>query len=102
MRRGTTPTLTFNLPFNVEDIHNCEVYFSQNDELVFEKTMDDCVLEDDKLSVTLTQSDTLALDEEEKCEIQLRFVFLDGSVGATEIVKDKVKKILKDGEIDVN
>ena len=102
MRRGTTPTLTFNLPFNVEDIHYCEIYFSQNDELVFEKTMDDCVLEDNTLSVTLTQADTLNLDEEEKAEIQIRFVFIDGTVNATDIVKDKVNKILKDGEIDVN
>lgn len=102
MRRGTTPTLTFNLPFNVEEIRNCEVYFSQGDSLVIEKPMEDCVLEDTTLQVTLSQADTLALDEEEKCEVQIRFVFLDGSVAATEIIKDRVKKILKESEINVN
>lgn len=100
MRRGTTPTLTFNLPFNVEEIRYCEIYFSQNDNLVIEKTMEDCVLEDNKLRVTLSQADTLLFDEDEKAEVQIRFVFTNGTVDATEVIKDKVKKILKDGEID--
>jgi hypothetical protein len=69
---------------------------------VIEKTMGDCVLSGTTVQTTLTQSETLALDEESKLEVQMRFVFTDGSVDATNIVKDKVKKILKDGEISVN
>lgn len=102
MRRGTTPTITFNLPFNVSTVRNVEVYFAQNDGLVFEKDMEDCVLSGTTLAVTLTQAETLLLDDEEKLKIQARFVFTDGSVDATEIIKGKVKEILKDGEIDVN
>ena len=102
MRRGTTPTLTFNLPFSVSTIRNCEVYFAQNDELVLEKSMEDCVLSGTTLAVTLTQEESLLFDEEEKTEIQARFVFTDGSVDATDIVKDKIKKILKEGVIDVD
>lgn len=100
--RGTTPTVTFNLPFNVDIIRNCEVYFGQNDELLVTKEMSECVLDGTTLAVTLSQSDTLAFDEEEKLQLQIRFVFTDGSVDATNILKGKVGKILKDGEIDVD
>lgn len=102
MRRGTTPTITLNLPFNVSTVRNAEVYFAQNDGLVFEKDMEDCVLSGTTLAVTLTQSETLLLNDDEKLKVQARFVFTDGSVDATEIIKGKVKEILKDGEIDVD
>lgn len=100
--RGTTPTVTFNLPFDVSTIRNCEVYFAQNDELLVTKAIEDCVLEDRTLSVTLSQEDTLAFDDDAKLEMQIRFVFTNGTVDATQIVKGKIGRILKDGEIDVD
>lgn len=102
MRRGTTPTITFNLPFDVSTVRNCEVYFAQNDELLVTKEMEDCVLSGQTLAVTLTQAETLSFDDDVKLEVQARFVFTDGSVDATNIIKQKVKEILKDGEIDVD
>ncbi len=102
MRRGTTPTITFNLPFSVDTVRNVEVYFSQNDDLIIEKKMDDCVLDGTTLAVTLSQAETLLLNDDTKMKMQARFVFTDGSVDATDIIKGKVKEILKDGEIDVN
>lgn len=104
MRRGTTPTIVFHLPFNVSTIHNVEVYFAQDDELIIEKKMSDCILSGTTLSVTLTQADTLAFstDDNGRIEMQLRFVFTDGSVDATTIIKEKAQKILKDGEINVD
>ena len=102
MRRGTTPTVTFNLPFDSGMIKNVEVYFAQDDSLVFEKDMNDCVLSGSTLAVTLTQAETLSLDDELKVEMQARFVFLDNSVGATKTIKAKVEEILKESEIDVN
>lgn len=100
--RGTTPTVTFNLPFDVSTIRNCEVYFAQNDELLVTKAIEDCVLEDRTLSVTLSQEDTLAFDDDAKLEMQIRFVFTNGTVDATQIIKGKIGRILKDGEIDVD
>lgn len=99
--RGTTPTVTFNLPFNVSTLNNVEVYFSQNDELLVEKGYDDCTMSGTTLVVPLTQDDTLLFDEDEKLQIQIRFLFTDGSVDATDIVKGKVGKLLKDGKINV-
>ena len=100
--RGTTPTVSFNLPFSVSTISNCEVYFAQNDELIIEKKMSDCTMSGTTLNVRLTQADTLLFDEDEKMQVQIRFAFNNGDVDATEIITGKIGKILKDGEIDVN
>lgn len=100
--RGTTPTITFNLPFDVSEIRKCEVYFAQNDTLLLTKETSDCTLDGRTLSVTLTQEDTLRFEDDAKIEMQIRFVFTSGSVDATQIVKGKIGRILKDGEIDVD
>ena len=99
--RGTTPDITFNLPFDTSTINNVEVYFAQNDEMLLEKGYDDCTMSGTTLVVPLTQDDTLLFDYEEKLQIQVRFLFTDGSVDATDIVKGKVGQILKDGVINV-
>lgn len=97
--QGTTPTVTFNLPFDVSTIKNCEVYFGQNDELLVTKGYNDCVLSGTTLSVTLKQADTLRFDPSEKLQIQLRFRYTDDSVDATEIIKGKVGDLLSDAKI---
>lgn len=97
--QGTTPTVTFNLPFDVDTIENCEVYFGQNDELLVTKGYNDCVLSGNTLSVTLKQRDTLNFDPAERLQMQLRFRFNDGSVDATKIIKGKVDDLLSDATI---
>jgi hypothetical protein len=94
--QGTTPTITFNLPFDVSTIQNLEVYFAQNDELLVTKGYNDCVLSGTTLSVTLKQSETLQFDDEEKLQMQVRFRFTDGSVDATKIIKGKIEDLLAD------
>lgn len=97
--QGTTPTITFNLPFDVSTIQNCEVYFGQNDELLVTKGYNDCVLTGQMLQVTLKQADTLQFDPSEKLQIQIRFRYNDGSVDATEIIKGKISDLLSDSVI---
>lgn len=97
--RGTTPTITFNLPFDVSTIQNLEVYFAQNDERLFMKGYNDCVLSGTTLSVTLKQKDTLKLDAEEKLQVQVRFRFTNGTADATKIIKGKVEELLSDEPI---
>ncbi len=99
--RGTTPTYFFKLPFDSSELSNCEIYFSQGDDLILTKSLSDCVAEGNILTVTLSQAETLQFDDEEKIRLQLRFLYHDGSVEATGIVKGKVGEILKDGEIYV-
>lgn len=97
--QGTTPTIVFNLPFNVSTIENCEVYLGQNDELIVTKGYNDCTLSGTTLTVQLTQSETLQFDPEEKLQIQARFRYVDGMVEATNITKVKVGDLLSEARI---
>ena len=97
--QGTTPTIVFNLPFNVSVIENCEIYFAQNDELVVTKGYNDCILSGNTMTVQLFQSDTLQFDPEEKLQIQVRFRYTNGTAEATNITKVKVGDLLSDAVI---
>ena len=57
MYRGTTPTLTFALPFQAGIIKNLFVTFSQKGQIVLEKTTADCGLIGNTIELNLTQED---------------------------------------------
>lgn len=97
--QGTTPTIVFNLPFDVSTIENCEVYFGQDDELLVTKGYNDCILSGTTLTVTLKQSETLQFDPEEKLQIQARFRYYDGVTEATNKTKVKVGDLLSEARI---
>lgn len=96
MRRGTTPTLTFTLPFKCSNITKLCVAFSQDNKLLLEKHLSDCNLEDDKISVTLSEEDTLLFDCKYKLECQVRCACGDDKL-ASNIFEIEVDRILKDG-----
>ena len=77
MMCGSTPTHTFTLPFNVDIIKNVRVVYSQGDEPLFVKEMDDCVLKDYIMSVKLTQEDTLSFDYKKLARIQVRVLTIN-------------------------
>lgn len=95
---GTTPTHTFNIPFDVSNIAMVRVIYAQNNNVVLTKTNEDCVLEDNTVSVTLTQEDTFLFDHTLPVEIQLRILTVNGTslgsipkkVGVTKCLEDVV------------
>lgn len=100
MYRGTTPTLEFELPFECCEMIKCHIAFSQNGEVVLEKTMNDCLQNGKLLSCKLSEEDTLKLDcSESILEIQLRVQCGEEKL-ASEIIKTQVKRILKDGYLN--
>ena len=99
MIRGTTPTLSFCLPFDVSLIKVASIVFSQNDEIKLEKTLDDCTIEDTTLTVKLSQDETLTLRDGIYTEIQIRVKMTSGDALASDIIKVQTGRILKDGVI---
>lgn len=101
MRRGTTPTLTFTLPFQTSLIRVGFVTFKQRGKIVLDKALDDSgvALVDKQIQVTLTQAETLAMTTADTCKAQVRAILADGQTLASEIVEFPVCEILKDGEI---
>ena len=98
MIRGTTPTLTFVLPFDTSVIKSAFVTVESNG-IGIEKALADCTLEGNVLYTTLTQEETLQLPKNWRAEVQLRVLLNDGKALATEIYEVKVADILKEGVI---
>lgn len=99
MIRGTTPTLRFSLPFDGSLLSKLYITAAQNDKVVFEKALSDCVLSGAQVTCKLTQADTLALDDSEPTEIQVRCKTVNGDAPASHIFVCNTERILKDGEI---
>lgn len=99
MIRGTTPTLTFTLPFQTDIIRSLMLTFYQCNREVFTLTKEDCVLEENTVTVNLDQAHTLMFVNNAFVEIQMRILTTDDAAIASEIVKTTVDRILKDGEI---
>lgn len=108
MRRGTTPSLEFEIPFKAEELQSVWITFSQGNTVppteVLTKTLEDqdeVVLEDNLITVYLTQEDTLKFSKvgNPKVQAQIRVLKTDGSADASNIVGFPVGIILKEGVI---
>ena len=92
MKRGTKTNI---------DLTGATVFltYSQRGRVVLEKTGDDLEISAEAIVTRLTQKDTLGFDALQKVSIQIRYVFPDGTAGASNIMTASVGEILKDGEI---
>lgn len=96
MIRGTTPTHTFNIPFDTSAVNEVKIIYAQDDEVVLEKRTEDCALEGQTISVTLTQDDTFRFDCKKAVEIQVRVLTAGGNALTSVPVKVGVSKCLDD------
>lgn len=97
MYRGTTPTITFMLPFDGSWITTLKLCFAQQGELVLEKDLAACVVEENTLQVSLTEAETLLFDDRKgMVEVQLRIGCGDARL-ASNVIRVSVERILKDG-----
>lgn len=99
MIRGTTPTLEFIIPFDTGQLAEAFVTLSQNGSIVIDKALTECNCNENKLSVRLTQEETLKLQCDCMTEIQIRAKTLEGEAIASQIIKVNTERILKDGVI---
>lgn len=98
MIRGTTPTLTFNLPFDTSMIKAAFITIKSRGVEV-EKSGSDCVFSGTTISTKLTQEETLSLPQSQLANIQLRVLTVNEEALATNIYTIKVEEILKEGVI---
>lgn len=99
MYRGTTPTLSFELPFDVSEATSLYITISQRyDNIQIEKSLEDCSVDGTIATVSLTQEETLRLVPDKPVFIQVRVV-KDGVAMASDMIKTTVKDVLKDGVI---
>lgn len=100
LRRGTTPTLTFKIPYSASDVADGWVTFKQYDSIMLDKriTDDGVTINDNSIEVALTQDETLKLYAS-VCMVQLRLKLANGNAVASGIVSVDIGEIIKDGEI---
>lgn len=95
MIRGTTPTHTFELPFDVSLISDLRLSYAQGDEVIITKKMEDVTLSEQTVTVRLTQEDTLKFDPTKGIlQIQLKVLTTDGDVLSSEIIQENVWQAL--------
>lgn len=100
--RGTTPTIIITVQTEI-DLHQVAevwIYISQQNKVRVDKQLKDVTFDYDhrKMSVTLTQNDTLALKEGDAL-FQIRLLLMDGTALATLASKVDVKPVYKPGVI---
>lgn len=98
MFRGTTPTLTFTLPDDF-DIAALFITFEQDGKQILEKCLDDVTVEGAKITLALSQDDTLAFTAPSDVKIQIRLKDGSGNALASRVIRTGVDAILKDGVI---
>lgn len=99
MIRGTTPTLSFELPSEIAEVSELWITVLQNSTVMINKTLAECELNGNLLTVRLTQEETLKLQGDCTAKIQLRVRTASGDAMASEIMENHVYPILKGGVI---
>ena len=107
MIRGTTQELKFEVGINTSEVSQLWLTFSRynnDDSEIFTKTKDDVILEGTKITVELSQEDTLLLNssniKDKVIYIQLRALLEDGQALASNVVEITVSHLLKGGVLE--
>jgi len=90
MRQGTTPTHTFKTPCPTGAVKSALIVYAQNDKKILCKTLDDCEISDEKISLTLTQEETFLFEADQAMSFQVRILTTSGKALASDIVPDYV------------
>lgn len=98
MYRGTTPTNMFTVDIDLTTATKIYITYKQQDRVAIEKSLPDIEVASDKLTVILTQEDTLKLAPG-KVDMQIRALFPDHTAVASDIIETTAERILKDGKI---
>lgn len=98
MYQCTTPTHIFKLPINLTSKALIRLTYKQDDVVVLTKTTEDCNLDGQTVSCTLSQEETLSFDHEKKVKIQLHVVTEEGKALITPPYYKKVGECLA-GEV---
>jgi len=94
IRKGTTPTQSFVLPFDSSKITAVKITYKQGNDIVLEKRLSDCSIEPDRITVRLSQEDTFKFVNAKPLQIQLRVVTIGGDALATKVYQEQVEQSL--------
>ena len=94
MKRGSTPTHIFTIPFDTLLIDDLRVSYAQNNTEIVVKNKSDCELEGQAITVNLSQEDTLKFSHSKNVELQIKVLTTGGEVHISDIIVISVGKVL--------
>lgn len=77
--RGTNPIHYYETPYKAEDIVKISVTYRQNGKNIVKKTLEDCLMEENRIEVQLTQQETMQFVEGEALA-QVKIRTKDGEI----------------------
>lgn len=95
MRRGTTPTHIFSLPFDANLCEEIRIIYAQGGTIKLIKEKDDLELYANQLKIKLTQEETFLFNEKDIVELQVRVKTAE-NVFASDIFKIRAKRLLEE------
>ncbi len=99
MYRGTNPILVINFSCDASRITKFRVTFVQGKEIVLEKTLSDCTIEDNKIKLQLTEAETFNF-KVGVLKMQAKVQMEDGSISYSNVKEIAVKDVLNGGAFD--
>lgn len=92
---GGTPLHEFELDLvEVPNIVEVLISYTQNNRVILRKKLKDCTLEGNRLSVRLTQEDTLKFTEDHKVRIQIKLKTDEGEILPSEVMVTPTSRCL--------
>lgn len=79
MYKGTTPTHYFNVPIDTSRIKELKIVYSQKEKPILAKRKEDCVIEEGKITTTLSQEETFLFESDKFISIQMRVLMNEGA-----------------------
>jgi hypothetical protein len=98
MKRLTTPTHIFELPFDADIIDKIRLVYAQNDNIILCKEINDCECTGQTVTVQLSQEETAKFDcKRNYAEIQAHILTVDGKSLVSNVLRVSVEKCLDTG-----
>ena len=91
---GATPTHTFHLPIDTDDIVAMRITYEENGKTVLTKELKDCVLGEKKCVIRLSQDDTLKFGSNSNVRIQFKCRTKNDDVIISQIIKKPTAVVL--------
>lgn len=96
-KRGSTPVHVWDTDIDLTGA-NVYINYKQNGVMLVEKSGNDVTITPTTVSVRLTQEETLGFNVGE-LEVQIRYVFPDGTADACDVIRIQAERIIKEGVI---
>lgn len=97
MYRLTTPTHRFTFPIDPQTCEIIRITYAQNDKILITKEKPDLSINDNTVTVTLTQEETKIFSSRSTVQVQVRALTFEGKALASPTFTREVGEVLDDG-----